>query len=737
MYTAVKNKDGNYEVSFNGQRVSTGSASGLLNYGLSETQLSSSAPAPTAIGTQTTQQAIQQTTQQTIPQSTTTTPPINYTAQQEAERQRLAVIAEENRKNALISQANQLKSSGAGTTGIESFLSGLSPADKQLTQGIFGSNVPTSQTIEDGIRNLGIPTSNLQPGMRGAEVKKLQDYLVSQGLMTQAQVNTGYGIYGPQTTAAVKDLQSKLGVDNSTGAGYFGPRTIKSLSSGGIITSDSSRGETPLGITPFTSNTTHADSIAAGADATLKSIQDYIDLLTPPESKGSKTVDDLIASINADLEGLKGRGASQLEAEQANGVNAKKQALQSVQNQMNIKLAEFKVKQVAYEKLAVDAEGRPVTMGTIIGQQAQIQRMALAEKNAAAAEIGLLQAQALGLQGDLQFAQESANRAVDLRYQDVVDSIKIRQEQLTLLEGQLTKQEKIRSDAIILYLNDQKTKIAIAQANEKELAKFNLDSMTKYPSAGVRVNDSYETTQRKILGSSEYKLEQAKARKDAGIRTDVSVSLAGLTPEQQSDPFIKLLLSTEGGKPITDTFAQSLNKGLNVLGQIGVLQENIKNTNTGPIAGAFRGANPWDTNAQTIKAQLNAIVPNLARGIYGEVGVLTDNDVKLYAKTLPTLTSTEDIRNAVLGITVDVIGKAIKRTLEINAANQKDVSGFVDIYTEMTNTRNSIFSQIPGYKGAGAQENQIDDVAAESAFDSVVTPKSSSWLVNMWNNLFK
>jgi hypothetical protein len=173
--------------------------------------------------------------------------------------------------------------------------------------------------------------------------------------------------------------------------------------------------------------------------------------------------------------------------------------------------------------------------------------------------------------------------------------------------------------------------------------------------------------------------------------------MAGLTPEQQADPFIAKMVASAGGKPLTDTFAQSLNKGLNVLGQIGVLQANIKDVKTGPIVGAFKGMNPWDTNAQTIKAQLNAIVPNLARGVYGEVGVLTDNDIAQYSKTLPNLKSTEDIRNAVLGITVDMIGKSIKRTLEVNAANGKDVSKFIDLYTEMQNTRNSIFSQIPGY----------------------------------------
>src|SRR3990167_474344 len=75
------------------------------------------------------------------------------------------------------------------------------------------------------------PTTNLQPGATGAEVKKLQDYLVSQGYMTQEQVDTGYGTYGPRTTAAVKALQEKLGVDNSTGPGYWGPRTLAAVQS--------------------------------------------------------------------------------------------------------------------------------------------------------------------------------------------------------------------------------------------------------------------------------------------------------------------------------------------------------------------------------------------------------------------------------------------------------------------------------------------------------------------------
>ena len=76
------------------------------------------------------------------------------------------------------------------------------------------------------------PTTALQPGSTNTTaVKQLQDYLVSQGFMTRAQVNTGYGTYGPQTTAAVLAYQKAKGIDYSSGPGYWGPKTIAAAGS--------------------------------------------------------------------------------------------------------------------------------------------------------------------------------------------------------------------------------------------------------------------------------------------------------------------------------------------------------------------------------------------------------------------------------------------------------------------------------------------------------------------------
>jgi hypothetical protein len=330
-----------------------------------------------------------------------------------------------------------------------------------------------------------------------------------------------------------------------------------------------------------------------------------------------------------------------------------------------------------------------------------------------------VQASIANLQGQLELAQDYLKELTAMKTDEINRQYDYNKSRFAAISGALDKADQ-RAYESITKENDRQYKEQIDLENYKaevmatalkngagqfELGRINTatDKMSAVQAAGKYIANA--DTQLTQLDNGETVLVDKRTGKIisniGGAKATGSASFAGLTPAQAADPFVQKLANSAGGKPLTDTFAQKLDKGLTVLGQIGLLQNNIKDVKTGPIAGAFKGANPWDTSAQTIKAQLNAIVPNLARGVYGEVGVLTDNDIAQYSKTLPNLKSTEDIRNAVLGITVDLIGKSIKRTLEVNAANGKDVSGFIDLYTEMQNTRDGIFQQIPGYKGGG------------------------------------
>ena len=178
-----------------------------------------------------------------------------------------------------------------------------------------------------------------------------------------------------------------------------------------------------------------------------------------------------------------------------------------------------------------------------------------------------------------------------------------------------------------------------------------------------------------------------------------------------------IMAASAGGKDISDTQILAMQKATNVVGQISDLQSLFKNDSalkekTGvdlnPIIGIFRSKNPYDVKAQAIKAQLSSIVPNLARGVYGEVGVLTDNDIKIYSRTLPNLANTEDVRNMVLGLTIKSIQRSIENSIKVNAAAGRDVSGFKDVYTSVKEASDNLIGT-PDYSQLKSQlkKNEI------------------------------
>lgn len=99
----------------------------------------------------------------------------------------------------------------------------INPAQSTNPASNPSATVPQAQPATPAVQP---PSTSLQPGSTGPEVQALQNYLASLGFLSQEQIATGPGIYGPQTTAAVQAFQQTFGVDNSTGPGYWGPHSI-------------------------------------------------------------------------------------------------------------------------------------------------------------------------------------------------------------------------------------------------------------------------------------------------------------------------------------------------------------------------------------------------------------------------------------------------------------------------------------------------------------------------------
>ena len=65
------------------------------------------------------------------------------------------------------------------------------------------------EPVELGLVNVSV----LKRGDRGAEVQEIQEMLVRLGFLTQREMNTGKGTFGPKTEAAVKEFQHEHGLD--------------------------------------------------------------------------------------------------------------------------------------------------------------------------------------------------------------------------------------------------------------------------------------------------------------------------------------------------------------------------------------------------------------------------------------------------------------------------------------------------------------------------------------------
>ncbi len=150
---------------------------------------------------------------------------------------------------------------------------------------------------------------NLGPGSTGDSVKTLQQFLVQNGFLTQDQMNTGPGIYGPKTTAAVAAWQQQAGFNTQGNPGYFGP-----LSKSYITTQLSAPTSSTTPPPPAPTNTTSSlqkSVLGAVADVAASTAATGTPPLSFADALKVAANDPNIVSKYADMLGLDKQGFSQ------------------------------------------------------------------------------------------------------------------------------------------------------------------------------------------------------------------------------------------------------------------------------------------------------------------------------------------------------------------------------------------------------------------------------------------
>lgn len=94
----------------------------------------------------------------------------------------------------------------------------------------------------------------------------------------------------------------------------------------------------------------------------------------------------------------------------------------------------------------------------------------------------------------------------------------------------------------------------------------------------------------------------------------------------------------------------------------------------GPLADSLMTLAQQDASISDFKASVQKLIPKLARGVFGEVGVLTDQDIENYKRTVASLSQSPEANKLVMAHTQALIARGIRNKLERLASAGRNVS---------------------------------------------------------------
>lgn len=439
---------------------------------------------------------------------------------------------------------------------------------------------------------------------------------------------------------------------------------------------------------------------------------------------------DILAQTKAILDKQGSQGARQSELEGQLGVPELNKNLVEIQNQIRALNAE------AFQQTQ-NQEGRLVPQMAIVGEQERIQRLN------AARQYGLA-ATAQAMQGSLALAQDSVERALRSEFSGLESQLKYQQTLLELNRDKLSKADQKKTQALEIALGERGRLLEQQKADKKQLYDI-VVAAAQNGAPPALLNQAMQGNLDTALGTLQQYLQKGETqvvKLDNGqtvlldtktgsiIKNIGGAAIASGTPAQitgaNGEPLqygtpeymVARLQQTAGSKKLlTQSEREQIGKFSNVIALTGNLMGSLNKTTNDPIIGYMKSLNPYDFDARAVNAQVTALVPSVARALYGEVGVLTDQDIARYLGTLPNIKSTADQNKFIAMMTLANAKRSFESTLMNAASSGINVSGFVDSYKDLNQKLNQLEAELATGFGGGTykpEEKKEFDFAAPS-----------------------
>jgi hypothetical protein len=345
------------------------------------------------------------------------------------------------------------------------------------------------------------------------------------------------------------------------------------------------------------------------------------------ETEAQKASQDLSKSILSLIPNLQGQTQELATQQRAAGLPAMKQNLQNINNQILQKQAELQQDDIRLVQSVQNIEDKPIAMEFITGQQQSVQRNAQIARALKASEIGVLNATALGMQGNISLAEQTAKQAVETKYapyKEALDTYKLQLEALTpLLNADEKKQAREQEIKTKLAFND----IAKREKNETGITSMVVQAssqgapstlvekarLAKTPSEAASILGAYAGdywgTKIKIAQYGKLMSENAK------IASEVAAGGLGATSPVDKVDQAKFLIDTiakanskadaagrSAGRRLVETWTVGSTDYTDLESQVRTLKNNLLTLATDPGIKKFFGPQMTDSDVKNMLA---------------------------------------------------------------------------------------------------------------------------------------
>jgi hypothetical protein len=177
------------------------------------------------------------------------------------------------------------------------------------------------------------------------------------------------------------------------------------------------------------------------------------------------------------------------------------------------------------------------------------------------------------------------------------------------------------------------------------------------------------------------------------------------------------------GETELQKFSQLYSMATDALPKLRFAWDQVKGADgsgVGPFVGRLRISNPYDVDVKKLNALADALVPGMARGLFGEVGVLTDKDVARYRSLIGDAKSPANIGDAMIQTIEEKMKNTLHSSIDVYKAAGRDVSGLETLLKTVSNSSTNNASGAPQKFGSAA------DFQASGAASGYV-PAGATW----------